>query len=58
MTTLNLLGTEIWKICEGRTEEEIVSALLDGFEVEPDLLRSDVAAFLSELAEKKYISYV
>jgi GeoRSP system PqqD family protein len=58
MTTLNLLGTEIWKNCEGRTEEEIVSALLDAFEVEPDLLRSDVAAFLAELADKKYISYV
>jgi GeoRSP system PqqD family protein len=58
MVTLNLLGTEIWKRCEGRTEEEIVSELLDEFEVEPDILRSDVSAFLNELADKRYISYV
>ena len=58
MVTLNLLGTEIWKKCEGRTEEEIIAELLDEFEVEPDILRNDVSAFLDELAEKRYISYV
>lgn len=58
MVTLNLLGTEIWKRCEGLTEEEIVVALLEEFEVEADVLRHDVAAFLRELAEKRYISYV
>jgi GeoRSP system PqqD family protein len=58
MVTLNLLGTEIWKRCEGRTAEEIVTELLEEFDVEPDLLRADVAAFLNELAEKRYISYV
>ncbi len=58
MVTLNLLGTEIWKICEGVTEEEIVTRLLEEFEVEADILRHDVHAFLTELAEKRYISYV
>ena len=58
MITLNLLGTEIWKRCDGLTIEELVAALLEEFEVEPDILRHDVAAFLSELAEKRYISYV
>ena len=58
MVTLNLLGAEIWKRCEGRTEEEIVSELLEEFEVEADILRHDVSAFLNELAEKRYISYV
>jgi len=58
MVTRNLLGTEIWKRCEGRTEEEIVSELIEEFEVEADILRHDVAAFLNELAEKGYISYV
>jgi len=57
MTPLNLLGTRIWKYCEGRTAEEVVIALLDEFEVEPDILRNDVAAFLAELADKGYISY-
>jgi len=58
MVTLNLLGAEIWKRCEGLTEEEIVAELLEEFEVEADILRHDVAAFLNELAEKRYISYV
>ena len=58
MVTLNLLGTEIWKRCEGLTEEELVSQLLEEFEVEADILRHDVSAFLQELAEKRYISYV
>jgi pyrroloquinoline quinone biosynthesis protein D len=58
MVTLNLLGTEIWKRCEGLTEEEIVVELMEEFEVEADILRHDVAAFLNELAEKRYISYV
>jgi GeoRSP system PqqD family protein len=58
MVTLNLLGAEIWKRCEGRTPDEIVSELLEEFDVEPDVLRSDVEAFLNELADKRYISYV
>lgn len=58
MVTLNILGTEIWKRCEGRTEEEIVTELLEEFEVEADILRHDVATFLNELAEKRYIFYV
>ena len=58
MVTLNLLGTEIWKRCEGRTQEELVAELLAEFDVEVDILTSDVADFLNELAEKRYISYV
>jgi len=58
MVTLNLLGTEIWKRCEGLTENEIVAELLNEFEVEEEILRADVAAFLKELNEKRYISYV
>lgn len=58
LVSLNLLGTEIWKRCEGLTENEIVAVLLNEFEVEEEILRSDVAAFLNELAVKRYISYV
>jgi GeoRSP system PqqD family protein len=58
MITLNLLGTEIWKRCEGLTVDELVAGLLEEFEVEADILRHDVEAFLSELAEKRFISYV
>jgi hypothetical protein len=35
-----------------------VAGLLEEFEVEADILRHDVEAFLSELAEKRFISYV
>lgn len=57
MVTLNLLGTEIWKRCEGLTADEIVAELLQEFDVEEPVLRVDVALFLTELAEKRYISY-
>jgi len=58
MVTLNILGTEIWKRCEGLTEDEIVAELLDEFDVEESILRGDVAAFLKDLADKRFISYV
>jgi len=58
MVTLNLLGTEIWKRCEGLTEDEIVAGLLEEFEVEESVLRCDVSAFLQDLADKRYIEYV
>lgn len=57
MMSLNVLGTEIWKLCDGRTVEEIVSELAGQFEVEPDVLKKDVQEFLSELAEKDFIRY-
>jgi pyrroloquinoline quinone biosynthesis protein D len=57
MVTLNILGTEIWKRCEGKSEEELVAELLDEFDVEPDVLRQDVSEFLAELAERKFITY-
>jgi len=58
MVTLNLLGTEIWKRCEGLTEDEIVAELLTEFDVEESVLRCDVTAFLKDLADKRYIEYV
>ncbi len=57
MLSLNLLGTEIWKLCDGRSVAGIVAELLREFEVEEDTLREDVEAFLDELAEKGFITY-
>lgn len=57
MVTLNILGTEIWKRCDGMSEDEIVAELLQEFDVEESVLRADVAAFLHELEEKRYITY-
>jgi pyrroloquinoline quinone biosynthesis protein D len=57
MLSLNFLGTEIWKICDGWSVDDIVTELLPQFEVEEDVLREDVRAFLDELAEKGFITY-
>ena len=57
MLSLNVLGTEIWKQCDGKTVEEIVSALLARFDVAPEVLRADAMVFLTELAEKGFIRY-
>lgn len=49
MHAVNILGTEIWKLCDGKTREEIVRALQEVFDVDPETLQRDVYAFLSEL---------
>jgi pyrroloquinoline quinone biosynthesis protein D len=57
MVSLNILGTEIWKQCEGKTLEEIVSALTEQFDVAPEVLREDTVDFLKELEEKGFLRY-
>ena len=50
MLTLNEVGAEIWKVLpEVETEEEIVTRLLQDYEVEESVLRADVSEFLSAL---------
>jgi GeoRSP system PqqD family protein len=57
MMSLNVLGTEIWKRCDGRTVEEIVSELIEQFDVAPEVLKEDANTFLSELHKKDFIRY-
>jgi GeoRSP system PqqD family protein len=57
MLSVNFLGMEIWKLCEGRSLDEIVSELLAEFDVEEDVLRADVRAFIDELALKGFVTY-
>lgn len=57
MLSINFLGTEIWKLCDGRSLDDIVAELLEQFDVEEELLRSDVLAFLDELGKKGFITY-
>ncbi len=57
MLSLNVLGTEIWKRCDGRSEDEIVSELAGLFDVDPDVLERDARLFLSQLASKGFIRY-
>ncbi len=57
MLSLNLLGTEIWKLCDGKTAEEIISELLHRFDVDEEVLKQDTMNFLHELSQKGFNSY-
>jgi len=58
MHQLNLLGGMIWHLCDGtRTITRIVAELNEEFDVETDLLRSDVEEFVDDLIERGWLSY-
>jgi len=57
MLSLNVLGTEIWKRCDGRDLDAMVSDLMTQFDVGPETLREDTRTFLSELEHKGFIYY-
>jgi pyrroloquinoline quinone biosynthesis protein D len=57
MLSLNVLGTEIWKRCDGRTLDDILAELLVLFDVGPEVLKKDALEFLSELKEKGFVRY-
>ena len=53
---LNLLGADIWKLCDGeRTVGEVVDDLLNRYDVERDELEKDVRAFLSQMEERGWV---
>lgn len=56
MLSINFLGTEIWKLCDGRDIDGIVTELLEQFDVEQDVLRTDVQTFLDELIKKGFVT--
>lgn len=50
MLTLNEVGADIWKLLpEADSEEEIVTRLLQEYEVDPEVLRADVAEFIESV---------
>ncbi len=56
ITELNLLGGEIWKLCDGaRDVAAIVDELLPRFEVEREELVGDVTGFLTDLAARGWV---
>jgi pyrroloquinoline quinone biosynthesis protein D len=56
ITELNLLGGEIWKLCDGsRDVAAIVEELLPRFEVEREELARDVAEFLADLLARGWL---
>ena len=57
MLSLNELGIELWEMCDGRTVDELVAALMPEFDVAEDVLRTDIQAFLASLLQKGFIRY-
>jgi len=56
ITELNVLGGEIWKLCDGtRDLAAIVDALEPRFEVGRDELARDVAEFLADLTARGWV---
>jgi pyrroloquinoline quinone biosynthesis protein D len=56
MHQLNLLGGEIWKLCDGTLDRDsLVGHLLELFEVDENILRADAETFMDEMAEKGLI---
>ena len=51
--TLNLTASDIWSAFSGKdfTEEDLVSYLVDNYEVAPERAAADVAALLSQWKE-------
>ena len=58
MITLNDSAVLLWKkLCNGATEEELVSLLLEEYDVSEDLARRDVTAFLATLSDADLIEH-
>ena len=56
MHSINLLGTEIWKLCDGKSMDDIVSELKSIFDVDEDVLKQDVNEFISAMKEEGLIN--
>lgn len=56
MFVMTEIGGRIWQLLEtGITREEIITALLEEYEVEESVLREDVKKFLQKLADRNLI---
>ncbi len=58
MHQLNLLGGMIWALCDGtRTETQIVDQLLEEFDVEREVLATDVSEFVADLLQREWLNH-
>ena len=56
MHQLNLLGGMIWNLADGsRSEDQIVDALLEEFDVEREIIAADVAEFVQDLTQRGWL---
>lgn len=57
--TLNPVGTLIWKLLDGEhSKEDILAAICDAYEVEPEQASQDARRLLDELRSNKLVSIV
>lgn len=57
MITVNEAGLFIWNLLEqGKSEDEIITALTEEYEVELETAREDYRAFLQTLIQNKFVS--
>ena len=55
--TLNETGVFLWnKLSQGATEEELVCAMTEEYEIDDAVAKSDVLAFLGKLKEAELIA--
>lgn len=53
---LNLLGAEIWKLCDGeKSVAEIVVELLASYDIEREELEGDIREFLGDVEERGWL---
>lgn len=57
MLSINEFGLELWELCDGKTVDELIMILLPEFDIEEELLRSDIKEFLDSLTTKGFIRY-
>jgi len=58
MHQLNLVGGEIWTLCDGsRTAEGLIDALAGEYQVAREELSGDVAAFIDDLLERGWLRH-
>ena len=56
LSTLNKTATFLWRQCEsGADKEELVSALLAQYEVDEEVARRDVDAFIDKARESGFL---
>ncbi|MBQ9414032.1 MAG: PqqD family protein [Clostridia bacterium] len=56
MITLNETGAFLWeRLQTGQTEDALVSAMLEEYDVAPDIARKDVRAFVEMLRQQQLL---
>lgn len=53
--TLTEVAARFWELADGRTLQQIMDVLLEEFDVEPDVLKSDLEEFVEELDKRKLL---